>query len=232
MNTRAGTACTSTVLLRLLVAFAITGCILQPPMRAQVTRDSGGTGVVATGDFMLPMSLHQASFTQLPGIPNCCTEFQSGFGVGFSLAAGVERKTLSSLFGVDVMTGAKLRVSLEQATMRERNPIGNIIIGSQVVPGIAEHVLRSTLVDVSVEPTLTLPRISGSAFSAIGAVRVGVRLSGTFEQYEQLVDAPAGTTFETGTVRRNEQSGAVPDLAILNAAVVLGARYAAGRWND
>jgi outer membrane protein OmpA-like peptidoglycan-associated protein len=184
------------------------------------------------GDVMIPLTLHQASFTQMPGVPNCCTEFRFGMGTGFSLAGGVQRKELTRFLGMDVVSGAKLRVSYEQTTMSEQNAIGNVIIGSQVIPGISEHTLRSTMLDVAVEPTLVLPSVQGSAWSVVGALRLGASVLARYEQYEQLVNAPASVSFENGSTRRNAQSGTIPEASTFRAALVLGARYGSTEWNS
>lgn len=196
------------------------------------SNDSSATGVSYVGDGMIPLTLHQASFAQMPGVPNCCTEFRFGVGTGFSLAGGVQRKELTKFLGMDVVSGAKVRVSYEQTTMSEQNAIGNIIIGSQVIPGISEHTLRSTMLDVALEPTLVVPSVQGSAWSVVGALRLGAKVLARYEQYEQLVGAPASASFENGSTRRNEQSGTIPEASSFRAALVLGTRYGATEWNS
>ncbi|MFN5866819.1 MAG: hypothetical protein ACK45R_07470, partial [Candidatus Kapaibacterium sp.] len=103
------------------ITTCITPSITPNPAVYDASSDSSATGVSSVGDVMIPLTLHQASFTQMPGVPNCCTEFRFGMGTGFSLAGGVQRKELTRFMGMDVVSGAKLRVSYEQTTMSEQN---------------------------------------------------------------------------------------------------------------
>ncbi|MFN8359382.1 MAG: OmpA family protein [Candidatus Kapaibacterium sp.] len=171
------------------------------------------------GDFAL--NFHTASFRQLSGIPNCCKEFDSGSGSGFSLGAlyqfSLARKLTMQLRGGYQQFSAEL-ITPEATT---------IFSGGGAADGEFEHHLTATLSTVGVEPILGY-RLFGRVNLHAG-FRVGMLMSKGFRQYEQITKPVDAATFldsagkDSGRRLRNEFSGDIPDAQSLQLSAIIGA---------
>jgi outer membrane protein OmpA-like peptidoglycan-associated protein len=162
------------------------------------------------------LNVHGAGFVKLPGTPNCCPEFTSGFGVG-PYAALVGYIPLSESFRLGLRAGylkhdAELTRSEQIAVEGDDGPIATS----------AEHSIDGSLASLSAEVRGELS-VTRRFWLALGT-RVGSMIQKEFSQREQLGDAAPGV-FENGRRTRNEFSGEIPDASGIAAALLFGAGY-------
>jgi outer membrane protein OmpA-like peptidoglycan-associated protein len=162
--------------------------------------------------------LHSASFTQLPGVPNCCPEFTGGTGLGFfgglTYVAPLDRDLFLDLrahyasYGVDMSETQTLPVMLSTGT--ETN-------------ATIAYDLSASFAQIGIEPMVgyrVTPEIA-----LRGGIMAGFVLGGTFDQKETLVDPP-NATFETGQRTRNVVTDAdIENVASFAFGITVGASY-------
>lgn len=200
------------ILATLIVALFI-GCL---QLHAQ---DNERPAYGVYGDFAL--NFHTSSFRQLPGIPNCCKDFDGGSGSGFSLGALYQ-------FSLARRLTLQLRGGYQEFSAELITPEATTIFsGGSAADGEFEHHLAATLSTVGVEPILGY-RLFGRVNLHAG-LRVGMLMSKGFSQYEQLSKpADAGTFLDStgkdsGRRLRNEFSGDIPNAQSLQLSAIIGA---------
>jgi outer membrane protein OmpA-like peptidoglycan-associated protein len=171
----------------------------------------------------LSFNLHSADFQALPGIPNCCSMFERGSGIGPLAAVFYEHPTSNN-----VLLSLRAGFADHSALLSKREPYRLVVagVGQDMVD---EHTIDATLTSIGVEPAVSY-RAFGNLFVSIGA-RVGLMLSKSYSQKEQIVE-PAGTgTFldslgnDSHSRTRNASSGTIPDAASIIAHMTAGIRY-------
>lgn len=168
-------------------------------------------------------NFHSSSFSQLPGIPNCCVEFTGGTGFGLTLGAGAEYLPKKPLLGMNYRLGGIIRFSSIGAPLKETNFFANIIVGNTVQKGTSEHLLDASFSLLSAEPYIYIQPTSLPLGISLG-IEAGTFLGASYSQKETLL-TPSNAVFETGTTTRNEVSGSIPESAGLYAGINLAARY-------
>ena len=161
---------------------------------------------------------HHSAFTRLPGVPNCCREFTGGGGVGFDVG-GLVQYGLSDRLELEGRIGF-LRFD---GALREAEET-TVIIGGVPTPGAFEHQLDPVFSAVELSPNL-LWRPFDSPLRLHLFSSIGVLLSGSFEQREELVLPTDVGVFENNRRVRNEQSGEVPDLVSTMLSSGFGLSY-------
>ncbi len=161
---------------------------------------------------------HTAGFSKLPGIPNCCPKFESGFGTGFNVG-GILDYPLSSAFSVQLRAGYSILDGIlkdnEQELMNFNGTAEN---------GTFEHILDSKLSLLFFEPGADLLLFGN--FSVFMGIPLGAIRQFDFSQREEIVKpADRGTFLENDSRVRNKYSGKIPNAAKFYMGLKFGARY-------
>lgn len=162
-------------------------------------------------------SLYTASFSQLPGIPNCCPEFTSGSGVGWLVG-------LSYLTPLSDKLDLHLRMHYGGHTGMFSVAEAKSILDAQdnQISATITHELTGKFNQISIEPLIGY-RVSPD-FSLLGGLTMGYVLSSTFEQRE-LLTSPSNAVFSTGSKERNHVSTDIPGAQSIALALTVGASY-------
>lgn len=169
------------------------------------------------GFFSYGLNLHNGNFNQLPGVPNCCNNFNSGTGLGLTLGALVEYP-----FTYDIFAQGRLGFNTLSGVFREKEAT-NIIVDGVSVPGIFEHELESSISNIEIQILATYRAVSELYFN--GGLKVGYILAKSFNQSEILIEPKDRGTFLDGTRIRNQYSGDIPEANNTFLGLTLGAHY-------
>lgn len=167
-------------------------------------------------------TIHSADFRELPGFPNCCQQFTSAGGSGFSFGGLIE-------FDLSPFIALQTRVGYSSlgADFSVPQIIGNTPITRNgrdtTTPITVEHFLGSSISTFSIEPTLAL-RFLGGFRSRLG-LNLGYLTTSTFSQRETLVTPDNAIFYGTGRAIRNEGSGDIPDKNVIQLNGVMGISY-------
>ena len=111
------------------------------------------------GDYNLVR--HDAGFSSLPGVPNCCSEFEQGSGTGLTIG-GLFELPLGNAFGLGLRaaysSGRARLLGLEQST---------VMVAGKAVPAVFEHRIDATIASIGLEPSL-LYRVYGGTMVHLG----------------------------------------------------------------
>lgn len=161
-------------------------------------------------------NIHNASFSQLPGVASCCPEFRTGTGAGFAFG-GLYELPLTTTLSLLLRGG----YSSIGATLKETETIGNALQGEEIVSAEVEHYLETTLGIISFQPA-----VSYAPFRIPVAFHLGVE--GGFiavKKYQQreLLVRPVNAVFkDTRSGIRGESNGAIDGASSLRIAGFLG----------
>lgn len=164
-------------------------------------------------------NFHNAGFRGLPGIPNCCSNFETGNGSGFEYG-------VSAQFFINPLWSFGARASLSnlhgEFIKRDEFPV---ILKGELNNGIIENQIDVSNNIVSFFPFISynIEPISKNFFSYLG-VKLALPVSATFSQYEKLISPETGT-FTDGTRIRNVHSGELPEKSSLLYALTVGISY-------
>lgn len=172
------------------------------------------------------MGLATASFTELPGVPNCLglisgTAFTGGSGWGFSVG-GVAGLARFAEGGDAARFGGNLRFGfLSVATVFETEErIGAAADRSgEIVPIIARYTVETRRTEIRLEPMLSY-RFGGS-FLALAGGRAGYLLGGSYRQREAIA-SPGNATYSDGSRERNATEGDLRETNALQGGVSAG----------
>lgn len=180
----------------------------------------GGVHHPAWGVFgAVNYNLHRADFRALPGVPSCCPLFENGNGIAGS--AGVLYETPLSP-GMALQLRAGLFAGNAALTARQYEPV---IIDGRETGGVFEHTVEARFFSVAFEPLVRI-RLAGE-LSLLAGGHAGFVPGGSYSQKEEIVEpVDRGVFTDTGTRRRNENSGSLPDASPFEAALVAGVGYA------
>lgn len=170
------------------------------------------------------VNMHSASFHKLPGVPNCCEQFDSGIGaaINFALHYTTPLRPKWSLFAkLGFINNSALLKADENTTV-----FSTVKNGSDA--GKFEHRLDVKLGAITFEPTLMYnPYKSlfvGAGFSA------GFLTNYKFDQREVILE-PQGATFldslgrDSELATRNHYQGDIPEATKLLLSGVVTAYY-------
>jgi outer membrane protein OmpA-like peptidoglycan-associated protein len=165
----------------------------------------------------LSANTHSAGFVRLPGTPNCCPEFESGWGVGPYVSILGELPLSQTL-----LLGFRAGYQQHDARLSREEPIA-IEGETGPVPTSIEHSIEGSLASVGAEVRAQL-HLSRAFLLSLGA-RVGSMIRSDFSQIERLDESITVGTFENGRRTRNEFEGEIPGAARATAALLFGAGY-------
>lgn len=172
------------------------------------------------------MNFHSSDFTQLPGVPNCCSKFESASGDGISFG-GLFDYTLNQNSGLDLRLGIEtlgatydVNAVIGNTWVKDPNSIdtNSVLIGKAVV----NHKLVARVTNISFLPSY---RYSFDKLNLMGGFKIGYVSSSSYEQSEVL-QSPENVVFENGKLSRNIYVGnEIPDMASILFGLNFGISY-------
>jgi outer membrane protein OmpA-like peptidoglycan-associated protein len=176
-------------------------------------------------------NFHNSSFKSFESYPNCCSEFESGFGIAYSFKSFVRYypnlKLLENQWGINI----GLSYDKLDGTLTTEDFFANIIVGNELKKGISEHKLVTDLSMLSIEPEIFVSIIDKIPLDLALGFRLGLPLNTNFKYSETLI-SPEGASFENYSRTRNITEGKIPNLSPLNFALSLGANYKFIEFSD
>jgi len=162
---------------------------------------------------------HSASFSRLPGIPNCCPNFTDGSGNGIYAAIYFEHN-LTDYYDV------QWRISYLNHAALLKSPQSIILdVNSLPVTGTFEHSIQSTVSTIALEPNFRRNLFSGLTISA--GARIGIISSAIYEQKEEITSPTDRGVFPIEQKRRrNEFAGTIPEASSFFGGIQFGLDYA------
>ncbi len=206
-----------------LILFFFFSFIIELPSQIQkdnktlIESDSNFYKLRYGGFFDLGYNLHSSNFRQLPGVPNCCTGFESGSGFGWTIGGLIEYPITYNIFSFGRLSYNYLSGSFsvpEQTT---------VIIDGVSQTGEFEHSLNTGLSNIELS-ILGGYRLWKELFVDAG-IRAGILTAKSFEQKEQIINPADRGTFPDGTRERNNYSGNISDANSFTAGATIGAHW-------
>lgn len=200
--------------LKSLLIMLICFCIFQTSEAQTVNKEPFRYGIY--GNYNL--NYHVLDFRSLPGVPNCCPQFESGDGSGFTIG-GLFDMPLTDMFSLQLranyMTSDGILTAIESD-----------MLSVDFIPtmGEYEHRIDAGISSIGFEPLFDMNLFGG--FSVDVGFRIAYITQCTYDQQEKIVNpADRGVFPETGTSIRNAYSGDIQNVSNINAAIVAGVRY-------
>jgi outer membrane protein OmpA-like peptidoglycan-associated protein len=160
---------------------------------------------------------YSADFRTLPGVPNCCSRFTEGDGIGAAFGFLAEFPLTN-----EVVLGLRATYASQRGIMKasEFSVVGQ---GDSVaVPALFEHTVEATPSTVGFAPIVGY-RIT-KALQVHAGPEFAYQLTKQYHQYEKLVEPETGH-FTNGKRIRNDYQGDLPEASAFQAALVVGTSY-------
>lgn len=170
------------------------------------------TNFVIKGSIFANPTLYQSNFSQLPGFENCCTSYQSAFGINPMFSAGFEYIFSNKLFDMPYRYSFELGFTGLSADYSVEEFIGHNINEDSYNKIYSEYILESDLSYITSSHLIKFFPYGDRLSFGIGFI-VGYPMDYEFYQVERLKE-PSGITFENGDTKRKEFSGELPDVFI------------------
>lgn len=170
-------------------------------------------------------SIHTADFAQLPGIPNCCSGFRTGFGITPAFSAGIELIPDNSLFNKSYAYGFSLNYSGIGGDLTTEEFSFNVISGNTLNKAISRHNLSTNISVITIDPYITLFPLSGVPLGITAGVSAGAVLAKTFTQSQEIIEPTNIKWVETGSSVKGAASGTIPNSQSIFIAPFMGIRY-------
>lgn len=172
-------------------------------------------------------NIYSGSFTALPDVPNCCTEFSSAFALKPAFSFGFEYDFGKLLFEKKTSYILKLTYQNLSADYKENEYIGNRIRPDGFDKIYADYILEPEITNIATEHILAWNIIEDVPLDILAGVQLGFNIKTDYYQVEKLV-SPKDVSFdENGSKSINESSGKIPSASAFYAALSLGLRYKA-----
>ncbi|GEM_PF-1192581 len=163
------------------------------------------------------LNYHNAKFSYLPLVKNCCPQFENGEGKGYSFGINYQFRTP---YHLDI--GLGLGYYVWNATISaDENKI--VEFDDRSEQGLCRHILDVSISDIGFTPYLSYNIID--RFNIFGGGHIGFIIKSDFRQYEKLVEPIDGYFEETNSKIRNDISGLIPDAQPVYASLFLGMQY-------
>lgn|GEM_PF-2139269 len=177
-------------------------------------------GVYGTAD----ADFHRSDFQMLPGVPNCCADFNGGSGGGFSLGFLFEYPVSDRWW-----LGGRLSYEHVAAEFIEREPT-TFIVNGKATDAAFEHRLDGRYGVVTLAPTAGFV-VADNLFDVMALVAhagfgLGITSTSSYNQSETIVEPGGiGVYTTTGTEFRNEYSGEIPEATSFAADLRIGLSF-------
>lgn len=162
----------------------------------------------------LNWNFHSASFRALPGVPNCCQQFESGSGAGGTFGLLYEYP-LSDRWWLGLRAGYSSLGATLAATEHT-----TVILDMGTEDAEIEHSITSGIATIGLEPMAIFKPVGGLSLHLGG--RLGYVLSTSFSQRETLKRPEDRGTFTNGRRTRNDTSGTIPNASAISGALLIG----------
>ena len=180
----------------------------------------------------LNYNYHFTNFGDLPPFPNCCPQFRSGKGWGFSLGGFLEREIFE-----DINIFLRLGISDIGAKMKTNEYIGGTFVVTGNTPStlidttaIVDYTINSKLMIFDIEPGIGMKFFNEFSFN-LGA-KFGYLFVSRFDQSEEL-KKPDNVTFLNGSrIRNNYVNELIPNSNSLQVFVTVALSYNLKIGND
>ncbi|MDW8218904.1 MAG: OmpA family protein [Bacteroidota bacterium] len=191
----------------------------------------------------LNLNQHAASFSSLPGIPivlfsgltsqnalNAKNQirFSDAFGLGMTIG-GLVDIPLSDVLSISLRASYATHGATLQATedLRRVGFLNTTMDSVLFFTGTAQFVLTPSLGSLGIEPLLKLSPVSTVPnLHVYAGTRLGAMVHSSFSQVERLVEPSSGAVWNNMSIERNNITGnAIPDLQLINLAVIAGMGY-------
>ncbi|MCX6140076.1 MAG: OmpA family protein, partial [Candidatus Kapabacteria bacterium] len=206
---------TNALIVRIAAAIFFAIIFVAPSVYAQGVATTDKPRIGAFGN--VSYDLYGASFSQLPGVPNCCPEFTGGSGIGF-FAGIIYIAPINATWLLD-LRGHYGGYSVD---MKATQTLPTVLGDGTTTNAQIQHDLSGSFAQISIEPLVGY-RITPD-LSLRAGIMAGYRVTATYEQKETLVQ-PTNATFETGLRTRNVDNGNIPNVNALALGLTVGASY-------
>ncbi len=174
------------------------------------------------------ISLHNANFAQLPGIPNCCSGFTKGNGFSPVFSAGIEFVPENLLFSLPYTYGISLGYAGVGGDLTTEEFSFNVISGNTLSRAISRHNLATNISVVTLDPYITLFPLSCAPLGITAGVSAGAFVAKTFTQSQEIIEPNTIKWVETGSSIKGAASGTIPNSQSIFIAPFMGIRYDIG----
>ena len=198
------------VLANILALMATASVLSAQPISAEPRPAYGIFGDVS-------LNIHEAEFTNLPGIPSCCPRYESGTGLGPSVGLFYELPT-----GGQTLLYLRAGYFSHSATLATTEQT-TVIVGNEARDGKFEHRIDASLASVAIEPLFGVRPASALTLHIGG--RLGAVIAKQFSQQETIVKPEDVGVFENGRRTRNDTTAEIPNASATEAAAVAGISY-------
>ena len=166
------------------------------------------------------LNYHHTNFKGLPGIENCCSLFEKGYGAGFEYGANVQ-------FFINKLWSYGVRASFGNLngiiTKYDEVPI---VLNGELSKGKIENQIDISNNVININPFVSyrIAPISYRLYSYLG-LKLGIPIDVNYSQYEKLVEPEDRGTFIDGTRIRNVHYGDLESKNSFLAAASIGLGY-------
>ena len=162
-------------------------------------------------------NIHSSDFSNLPGVPSCCPEFNSGTGSGFYLGATFD-------YPLNYLMQLSFRATYSQSNGKlTATDTTTIILDGKQATGEFEHLLDAKFGTFGIEPLFTYKIKPDLALH--GGFRVGFLTNSHYYQVEKITKPSDRGTFIDGRSYRNQSEGKVESASSVQAGLKLGTSY-------
>ncbi|MBP7215579.1 MAG: OmpA family protein [Candidatus Kapabacteria bacterium] len=149
-------------------------------------------------------NIHNAAFKELPGYPSCCPKFETGNGLGFTLA-GLLRYPINEKYSVSVRIGYQtLNGKLEKVEQIGNTEIRNATPPYEtqdIVKAYSNHIVDSKIGIIAIEPYFNW--FFWDKFRLNIGLPIGFQLQSKFSMKEQLTSPDDVVFKDTDSRLRN-----------------------------
>ncbi len=160
------------------------------------------------------LNFHTTNIKELPSVPNCCSQFNFGFGTG--LRMGLE---IGELLNDKLVLSGRIVFSDLYGMLKELE-IKKIIIDNNLIDATIEHTIEAKYATFSLEPLFRYRFVP--EFDAILGISVGYLFKHNYYQQEKLIYPEHRGTFENMKRIRNDLSGKINDVNFFIISLVYG----------
>lgn len=165
----------------------------------------------------LALNQHSGNFEQLPGVPNCGSIFTNGFGIGPDLGLQyrlpIDENLSIAVRGLYLSHGGTFNAD-------EHIPLS---VGGVLTAATDRHTLDVSLSSLAMQPIAQYDLTP--QLGVFAGLQLSYLLSASFTQHEELTSPSNGVFYENRQRTRNQQSGSIPDVSTIGAAIVVGVGY-------
>lgn len=178
----------------------------------------------------LNFNIHSASFSEMPGFPNCCQEFTGPFGLGpnFGILFDIPTNNLLTNSGIEIRLGFSTldaefndpELSKSNVLVRDpNNPENSYMVNDIDI----NHNINTFQSLIGIEPGFRYTILNN--LNIYSGFKLAIPISSSFNQKEELL-GPDGIIFDNGQLTRNEREAEeIPEINPLHFSLFLGAGY-------